>query len=614
MQELDVPRLTAPPVSGGLSDSVFTTAEQAPGRVQFSLSTPGQEWEPVTAHRFAAEVLAVARGLVAQGVGFGDRVAVMSRTRYEWTLAAYALWSVGAVVVPIYPTSSTEQVRGILRDTGAIGCFVENENLAMTVAAAHGPHNPLTRLWQMDQGDLDVLKTEGAEVDASYVHRLRAGVRPEDTALICYTSGTTGRPKGCVLTHANMIAECDTLSIGWGSLLAAPGEEPSLVAFLPLAHCYGLVVVISSVRFGVNVAFQPDPSPHVLLPTLAAFRPTFLYAVPYIFERLFRAARLKARQGGRSALFERAVKSAVRYAEAEQRRKAGRGSGPGPRLRLRHAVYDRLVYARVRAVLGGRVRNAVSGGSPLSRELGLFLAGCGITVYDGYGLTETAAAVTAQPVGAVRHGTVGRPLPGNAVRIAGDGEIQVRGDVIFAGYHNDPESTDAVLRDGWFSTGDLGHLDPDGYLVITGRKKDIIITSGGKSISPLTLEEELRGHPLISGCLVVGDNRPYVAALITLDEEAVAGWLALKGREPEKPAALVTDEELLGHVRRAVTRANSRVSRAESIRAFKVLPHEFGAHEGLLTPSLKVRRSAAIQRYAREIDELYGTRPPRRSR
>ncbi|MYW64324.1 AMP-binding protein [Streptomyces sp. SID8379] len=611
MQELDVPRLTAPPVSGGLADSLYTTAYHTPGRVQFSLPAGEGQWEPVTAGMFAAEVLAVAKGLVSQHVGSGDRVAVMARTRYEWALAAYALWSVGAVVVPIYPTSSTEQVRDILRDTGAIGCVVENESHAMTVAAAHGPSNPLTRLWQMDQGDLDMLKAAGADIDEGYVHRLRAAVSPENTALICYTSGTTGRPKGCVLTHANMIAECDTLSLGWGGILAAPGEYPSLVAFLPLAHCYGLVVVISSLRFGVNVAFQPDPSPQVLLPTLAAFRPTFLYAVPYIFERLFRAARLTARQNGRSALFERAVKTAVRYADAEQRRKAGLGSGPGPRLKLRHAVYDRLVYARVRAVLGGRVRNAVSGGSPLSRELGLFLAGCGITVYDGYGLTETAAAVTAQPVGAVRHGTVGRPLPGNAVRIAADGEILVRGDVIFAGYHNNPGATGKVLRDGWFSTGDLGHLDPDGYLVITGRKKDIIITSGGKSISPLTLEEELRGHPLISGCLVVGDNRPFVAALITLDEETVAGWLALKGRAPEAPAALVTDEELLGHVRRAVTRANTRVSRAESIRAFRVLPSDFGTQEGLLTPSLKIRRSAAIQRYAQEIEELYAARPPR---
>ncbi|WP_353940539.1 AMP-dependent synthetase/ligase [Streptomyces sp. HUAS MG91] len=613
MQELDVPRLTEPPVAGGLADSVFTAVRRTPDRVQFSLSAPGGQWEPVTARRFAGEVLAVAGGLLSQGVGFGDRVAVMSRTRYEWTLAAYALWSIGAVVVPVYPTSSTEQVRDILRDTGAIGCFVENENHAMTVAAAHGPHNPLTRLWQMDQGALDELRTEGAAVDPAYVHRLRSAVQPGHTALICYTSGTTGRPKGCVLTHANLIAECDTLSLGWGGLLAAPGEEASLVAFLPLAHCYGLVVVVSSVRVGVNVAFQPDPSPQALLPTLAAFRPTFLYAVPYIFERLFRAARLKARQSGRSALFERAVRSAVHYAAAEQRGKAGQGSGPGPRLRLRHALYDRLVYARVRAVLGGRVRNAVSGGSPLARELGLFLAGCGITVYDGYGLTETAAAVTAQPVGAVRHGTVGRPLPGNAVRIADDDEILVRGDVVFAGYYNDPAATEAALRDGWFSTGDLGRLDPDGYLVITGRKKDIIITSGGKSISPLLLEEELRGHPLISGCLVVGDNRPYVAALITLDEESVAGWLALKGRDPQEPAALVTDEELLGHVRRAVSRANSRVSRAESIRTFRVLPHEFGSREGLLTPSLKIRRSAVIERYAREIDELYGTRPSRRA-
>jgi long-chain acyl-CoA synthetase len=614
MRELEVPRLTAPPVSGGLADSVFEAAAEVPARVQFSLPAPGSGWRPVRAAGFADDVLGVAKGLLAQGVRAGDRVAVMSRTRYEWTRAAYALWCLGAVVVPVYPTSSTEQVRGILRDTAAVGCFVENEHNAMTVAAAHGPASPIHRLWQFDEGCLDDLAADGAAVPSELVHRLRSAVRPLDTALICYTSGTTGRPKGCVLTHANMAAECDTLAVGWRSVLARPGEDPSLVAFLPLAHAYGLMVVVSAVRAGVDVAFQPDPSPHVLLPMLAAFRPTFLFAVPYVFERLVRSARLRARQEGHAALFERALRTAVRFAESEQRRAAGRGHGPGPRLRLRHAVYDRLVYAKVRAVLGGRVRNAVSGGSPLSRELGLFLAGCGITVYDGYGLTETAAAVTVQPPGAVRHGTVGRPLPGNAVRIAGDGEILVRGDVVFTGYHNDPAETRKVLRGGWFTTGDLGRLDDDGYLVITGRKKDIIITSGGKSISPLPLEEELRAHPLISGCLVVGDNRPFIGALITLDQEAVASWLALKGREPQDPAVLLADEELLGHVRRAVSRANSRVSRAESIRAFRVLPGEFGGLDGLLTPSLKVRRAAAIERYAAEIDELYGMRrsPTRR--
>ncbi|MCX3062952.1 AMP-dependent synthetase/ligase [Streptomyces beihaiensis] len=612
MRELEVPRLARPLASGGLADSVFTAALEEPRRVQFEEavagSAAGSARRPVTAARFAADVAAVARGFLADGIRPGHRVVVMSRTRYEWTLVAYALWAVGAVVVPVYPTSSAEQVRWILRGTGAVGVVVEDDHTAMTVAAAYGARTDLTRLWQLDAGGIDTLVEAGAAVEEVHVHQLRAGVRPHDTAVICYTSGTTGRPKGCVITHHNLAAETDNLLAGWGELLAPPGERPSLLAFLPLAHCYGLMVVVSAVRGGVTVAHQPDLSPGALLPALAAFRPTFLFAVPYIFERILGSARAAAQSGGHSALFERAARTAVRYAAQAQRHAAGQGPGPGARLRLRHAVYDRLVYAKVREVFGGRMRSAVSGGSPLSRDLGLFFAGCGITVYDGYGLTETTAAVTAQPVGAVRHGTVGRPLPGNAVRIADDGEIQVRGDVVFAGYLDDPQANAAAVRDGWFATGDLGRFDPDGYLVITGRKKDIIITSGGKSVSPQVLEEELRAHPLISGCLVVGDNRPYVAALITLDPQALASWQILKGRPTTGPEAARDDDELRGHIQRAVSRANSRVSRAESIRAFRVLPREFATQQGLLTPSLKVRRSAVLRTYAKEIEELYASR------
>ncbi|MEV5608543.1 AMP-dependent synthetase/ligase [Streptomyces sp. NPDC052225] len=608
MRLLDMPRLVEPLASGGLADSVFATALEDPRRVQFSVPGPGERWVPVTAADFCREVTAVARGFAADGVRPGDRVVVMSRTRYEWTLVAYALWSIGAVVVPVYPTSSGEQVRWILQDTGAVGVVVENEHNAMTVAAAYGTRTDLTRLWELDAGAIASLSSAGEAVEEAAVHQLRYSVRPEDTALICYTSGTTGRPKGCVITHRNLASETDNLLAGWGVLLAPSGVQPRILAFLPLAHCYGLMVVVSAVRGGINLAHQPELSPDSLLPALEAFRPTFLYAVPYIFERIFGKARLRAQQSGHSALFERAVRVAVRYAARVQERAAGTGPGPGPRLRVQHRVYDRLVYAKVRAVLGGLVRNAVSGGSPLARDLGLFFAGCGITVYDGYGLTETTAAVTAQPVGAVRHGTVGRPLPGNAVSIADDGEIWVAGDVVFAGYLNDPKANAESLRDGWYATGDLGHLDADGYLVITGRKKDIIITSGGKSLSPQTLEEQLRAHPLISGCVVVGDNRPYVTALITLDPEALASWQILKGRPPSEPAQLLDDDELRGHIQRAVSRANSRVSRAESVRAFRILPDQFGSSPELLTPSLKLRRSAVIAAYAREIEELYAAK------
>ncbi|WP_425827418.1 AMP-dependent synthetase/ligase [Streptomyces fractus] len=608
MRQYASPRLAQPLVSGGLADSVFGAALEDPHLTQFTLLQDGRPALEVSTSRFRDDVLAVARGFLAGGVGMGDRVIVMSRTRYEWTLIAYALWTVGAEVVPVYPTSSAEQVRWILYDTDAVGVVVENEHNAMTVAAAYGARTDLTRLWELDSGGLDLLVEAGAAVRDEDVHQLRASVDPRDTAVICYTSGTTGRPKGCVITHGNLASESDNLLVGWADVLTPPGEQQSLLAFLPLAHCYGLMVVVSSVRGRINTAHQPDVSPSALLPALAAFRPTLLYAVPYIFERVFAKARINAQDGGHTALFERAVRTAVRYAASEQRHAAGEGAGPGPRLRLMHKVYDRLVYAKVRAVLGGRVRNAVSGGSPLSRDLGLFFQGCGVTVYNGYGLTETTAAVTVQPLGAVRHGTVGKPMPGNAVYIADDGEIWVAGDVVFAGYLNNRKANEAALRDGWFATGDLGRLDADGYVVITGRKKDIIITSGGKSVSPQTLEEELRAHPLISDCLVIGDNRPYVTALITIDPDALASWHVLKGRAPSAPAQAVADEELNGHIQRAVSRANSRVSRAESIRAFRILPHEFGAVQGLLTPSLKVRRAAVMEAYAREVEELYAAR------
>ncbi|MGW2342110.1 AMP-dependent synthetase/ligase [Streptomyces sp. NPDC001661] len=608
MRQYASPRLAPLLVSGGLADSVFDAALEDPHRTQFSLLQDGRPPLEVSAARFRDEVLAVARGFLAGGVGMGDRVIVMSRTRYEWTLIAYALWTVGAEIVPVYPTSSAEQVRWILYDTDAVGVVVENEHNAMTVAAAYGARTDLTRLWELDSGGIDQLVEAGASVRDEDVHRYRAAVDPRSTAVICYTSGTTGRPKGCVITHSNLASESDNLLVGWADALTPPDRQQTLLAFLPLAHCYGLMVVVSSVRGGINIAHQPDVSPSALLPALAAFRPTILYAVPYIFERVFAKARVNAQDSGHTALFERAVRTAIRYAASVQRHAAGEGPGPGPRMRLMHKVYDRLVYAKVRAVLGGRVRDAVSGGSPLSRDLGLFYQGCGVTVYNGYGLTETAAAVTVQPLGAVRHGTVGKPMPGNAVYIADDGEIWVAGDVVFAGYLNNRKANEAALRDGWFATGDLGHLDADGYLVITGRKKDIIITSAGKSVSPQTLEEELRAHPLISGCLVIGDNRPYVTALITLDPEALASWQALKGRTPSAPEEAVLDEQLHGHIQRAVSRANSRVSRAESIRAFRILPHEFGATQGLLTPSLKVRRAAVLEAYAQDIEELYATR------
>ncbi|MDQ0939633.1 long-chain fatty acid--CoA ligase [Streptomyces sp. V1I1] len=612
MQGSGPPFCAERPRSGGLADSVYETADRDPSLVQLTrrTGTGPDDWEPIGAEQFRDEVTAVARGFLAGGIRFGDRVALMSRTRYEWTVLAYALWSVGAEIVPVYPTSSIEQVRWILNDAQVRAIVVENENHAMTVAAASDAVTRLSAIWQMDLGCVAALIDQGLGVDDDLIHRHRAAVLPDQIAAICYTSGTTGTPKGCLVTHANLAAECDILIEGWGGILAEPGVQPSILNFLPVAHIYGLMVVVACLRGGIRLGHQPELTPETLLPALASFQPTFLFAVPYIFERIFHRARRVAEDAGHLSLFDKAAAVAVRYAEAVERRSIGSGHGPSPSLKVLHAVYDRLVYSQLRAVLGGQVRNAVSGGSTLRRELGLFFAGTGVTVYDGYGLTETAGAITAQPPGFVRFGTVGRPIPGCALHIADDGEVWVRGDTVFAGYLNNPKATEAVLRDGWFATGDTGHLDDEGYLVITGRKKDVIITSGGKSVAPLPLEEQLRHHPLISQCLVVGDDQPYIAALITVDPEALAHWQSLKGKQPADVSAMTDDEDLRAQIQRAVSRANTQVSRAESIRAFRILPSEFSVTEGLMTPTLKLRRRAITGAYAADIDALYALRRP----
>lgn len=618
VRQFSLPPLLEPLSSGGLADSVYDVAARYPGLPQLSRRDPAdpEQWHTVTARAFRDEVMALAKGLLVNGIGFGDRVALMARTRYEWTQFSYALWSIGAQVVPVYPTSSAEQVRWILTHSQVTAVVVEFEENAMTVGAACADLPGLRHIWQLDDGCVARITAEGRRVPDEAVHRMRWTVEPGSIAVIAYTSGTTGRSKGCVITHANLAAECDTLVTSFHSVFAEPGEQPSVLAFLPLSHIYGLMVQVSCLRGGVTLGHQPDIAPAALLPALASFRPTFLLAVPYIFEKIYEGARRNAERSGRARLFERATDVARSYAEAVERRGLGQGHGPGLMLRTAHAAFEHLVYARIRAVFGGQVRYAVSGGSPLRRDLALLFAGAGITVYDGYGLTETSGAVTAQPIDRPRHGTVGRPLPGAAVTIARDGEVWVRGDTVFAGYLGDPAATQAVLTpDGWLATGDLGRLDEDGYLIITGRKKDIIITSGGKSVGPQLLEERLRAHPLISQVVMVGDNRPYVAALITLDPEALLHWRHLQGdptaagsdtlTRTRAAAVAAIDAGVRAEIQRAVSTANTAVSRAESIRAFRILPAQFTVADGLLTPSLKLRRRAIVRAYAAEIDALY---------
>ncbi|SDN23354.1 long-chain acyl-CoA synthetase [Streptomyces wuyuanensis] len=606
MREFTVPPLaTAPPV-GGLADAVFDHAQTDPGRVALGRKDDEGEWHDVTSAEFRDEVLALAKGLLAQGVRFGDRVAIMCRTRYEWTLFDFALWAVGAQSVPVYPTSSAEQVLWMMHDAEVSACMVEHEDHAMTIGSVIDRLPHLKRLWQLDKGAVDELVAAGAHIDDEVVHRHRRAVTPESTATVIYTSGTTGRPKGCVLTHANFMYETETLVGRWEPVFhSKPGDEAATLLFLPLAHVFGRMVEVAAILGRVKLGHQPVLQATALIADLASFRPTFILAVPYIFEKVFNAARRKAEAAGKAGPFDKAVDVAVRYAEAVEHRAFGLGPGPSASLRLQHQFFEKVVYTKVREAMGGRVRHAMSGGSAMDRRLGLFFAGAGVTVFEGFGLTESSAAATANPPERTKYGTVGQPIPGTTVHIAEDGEVWLHGPQVFSGYLNDPKATDAVLKDGWLATGDLGALDEDGYLTITGRKKEILVTSGGKSVSPIGLEERVRAHPLVAQCIVVGNDRPYIAALVTVDHEAVEHWLAMRNRPPMAPVDLVRDPDLEMEIRRAVVAANTLVSQAESIRTFRILAHPFSEEHGLLTPSLKLKRKAIETAYATEVDALY---------
>ncbi|MFE1406674.1 AMP-dependent synthetase/ligase [Streptomyces sp. NPDC058770] len=598
--------MAAAPLVGGLADVVFEYAEDEPDRIALGRKDANGIWRDVTAAAFRDEVLALARGLIAHGVRFGDRVALMSRTCYEWTLFDFALWSVGAQSVPVYPTSSAEQVHWMLHDADVSAVMVEHEDHAMTVASVIDRLPGVKRLWQLDADAVAELVDAGGRVEDEVVHRHRRAVTPESVATVIYTSGTTGRPRGCVLTHANFMFETDTMASRWRSVFRSrPGDEAATLLFLPLAHVFGRMVEVAAVRGRVKLGHQPDLSAKALMPDLVSFRPTFVLAVPYVFEKVFDAARRRAETEGRVAAFDKAVDVAVTYAEAMEARAFGTGPGPSAGLRVQHQFFDKVVYRKVRESLGGRIRHAMSGGSGMDRRLGLFFEGAGVTVYEGYGLTESTAAATANPPERTRYGTVGQPVPGTTVHIAEDGEVWVHGPHVFAGYLSAPEATAAVLRDGWLATGDLGSLDADGYLTITGRKKEILVTSGGKSVSPAGLEERVRAHPLVAQCLVVGNDRPYVAALVTIDQDAVEHWLAMQGRELLRPEELVRDPGLETEIRRAVVAANTSVSQAESIRTFRILARPFSEEHGLLTPSLKLKRKAIEAAYAAEVDALY---------
>ena len=596
MREFSIPALAEIPASANTADLVTRRAAEQPGAVMLRRKTAGGSWADVTASQFRDEVHALARGFIAAGVQAGDRVAVMSRTRYEWTLADYALWTAGAVVVPIYETSSAEQAEWILANSQARAVIAENDAFAALISAARDRLPSLEHLWLLE-ADLPALTAGGDEVPAETVAQ-RARVRQaSDIATVIYTSGTTGRPKGCELTHENMLAVVKNTFSGPLAPIHASGNASTLL-FLPLAHVFARLIEVGTLEAGIVLGHCSDMND--LLPDLASFKPTFVLGVPRVFEKVYTGAEVRATSEGRGKIFARAAQTAVSYSESLD------ASGPGLRLRAEHALFDRIVYGRLRAALGGRAQWAISGGAALAPRLGHFFRGIGVSVLEGYGLTETTAPLSVNRPERPKIGTVGQPLPGVALRIADDGEVLARGKTVFPGYWRDEAATKEAFVDGWYATGDIGQLDDEGYLTITGRKKEIIVTAGGKNVSPSVLEDRLRMHALISQSMVVGDGRPFVGVLITLDPDTFGPWKERHGKPAAATGAdLRDDPDLNAEIQAAVDDANKAVSRAESIRKFRLLAGDFTQEQGHLSAKLGIKRSVLAKEFAADIDALY---------
>ncbi|MFA7322993.1 MAG: AMP-dependent synthetase/ligase [Candidatus Nanopelagicales bacterium] len=596
LQEFTTPVPLGSPSAPSLTCHVIANARSHPDRVVFRVRE-GFGMRNVTCADFHDEVRAVAKGLIATGIEAGQRIGLMSRTRYEWTLFDCAIGYAGAVSVPIYETSSADQVQWILEDSASVAVILESDRNKALFAPISAGLPEVQRTWVIDDGCVDFLKTVGASISDGVLDARQSSVGLADVATIIYTSGTTGRPKGCVLTQANFLAEVDGALEAFGYILLAP--HASTLLFLPLAHVFGRILGFAFIKGRTLTGFCSDAK--TLVPELQQFKPTFVVAVPRVFEKVYNTAQQTAQSDGKGRIFDTAAHTAIAYSEALQE------SSPGIALRLKHRAFDALVYRKIRAAMGGKVEYAISGGAPLGARLGHFFRGIGIEVFEGYGLTETTAAISATHPGAVKIGTVGQPMPGTTLRIAEDGEIMAKGGQIFAGYLNDERATDdSFTRDGWFHTGDIGTLDDDGYLQITGRKKEIIVTAGGKNVAPAVLEDRLRANWLVSNCLVVGEAKPYIAAIVTIDPEAFPAWLAQHKKAPGGTVAeYVNDPDLLTSVQSAVDEANEAVSQAEAIKRFVILDHDWTEADGHITPSLKLKRSV-VMRYCQDaIDSLY---------
>ena len=572
-------------------------------RVELSGSSPlfavpeGEGWREVSAQQFSDDVARIAKGLIAAGVAPGDRIAFIGQTTYEWTLVDFALWTAGAVMVPVYETSSAAQLEWILEDSGAAGLITQLPEHSEKFDAIDSDAVGLRWQWKLHEGALDALRETGGSVGDEELERARSAANGDDIATLIYTSGSTGRPKGVVLTHSNFVALARNIDEPLAPVLFAEGA--STLLFITLAHVFARFISVLAVSAGVKVGHQPDTK-H-LVRDLGSFQPTFLLAVPRVFEKVYNSAITKATEDGKGKIFKRAVAVGVAYSRALDTGRVPLG------LKLQYLLFDRLVFAKLRATLGGRVTHAVSGSAPLGDFLGHFYRSLGVQILEGYGLTETTAPVSVNLPGAFKIGTVGPPLPGCAVRIDEDGEILAAGINVFREYWNNPAATaEAFTEDGWFRTGDVGELDEDGYLTITGRKKDLIVTAGGKNVAPAVLEDPIRADVLVGEVVVVGEQKPFVAALITLDPDTLAKWLELHHLDPSLSFAEASRlPEVREHLQAVVDRANSRVSRAESIRKFTLLDHPFTIDDGTLTPKLSVKRHVVFDRYADEIEAIY---------
>ncbi len=594
MIETYLPALVEHPTTGNITNIITDRVATEPGRVL--LSRPlGDGWQPVTAVEFDQEIRSVSKGLIAHGIARGDRVAIMAKTRYEWTILDFAIIYCGAITVPIYETSSAEQIKWILSDSGSALLVVESPSLA---AIARPVLSEICReILVITEDAIPRLVEVGRQIPDSALDERIASLGPEDLMTLIYTSGTTGNPKGVTFTHGNFISECSNVVLYARVEFLRPGG--STLLFLPIAHVFGRMIQFGAIHAGLHLAHCGDISR--LPQDLGTFKPTLLLAVPRIFEKVYNSAENRAHESGKSKIFKKAVDAAVAYSQSLD-------SGElSMKNRALHLLFDRLVYSKIRAGLGGRVAAALSGGAPLSPRLGHFFRGAGINILEGYGLTETTAASSVNVRSAQKIGSVGRPIPGTRIKIAPDGEVLIKGPVIAQGYWHNPIATaESMTDDGYFKSGDLGTIDGDGYLYIVGRKKEIIVTSGGKNVAPEVLEDRLRAHPLISQCMVVGDNKPFIAALITLDPDSLKSWASSNKKSGASLAELSRDPALIDVIQSAVDEANKVVSRAESIRKFTLLPVDFTVADGQLTAKLSVKRHIVNQEFAQEIADLFG--------